>query len=201
MIEQVPEPENADLFFQYQKPELLEILDHECNRPEPDLEILSYVFGELKRRNKIGKAESILSDTLITPIPWLSDARSRIRDSFDLSDLRPGFVGRLYVVLLQYDDPDDLWVYVGSTSKDPTIRYAEHKKGIRSSAKVRTRGVQLLPSLWPPTWQVPGKQILWWETALHRCLEQVLPSNRVKGDVHDDEIPNGFQPKIFESEG
>lgn len=52
----------------------------------------------------------------------------------------------LYVVLLHDPRTPERWgLYVGQTSRDPDLRFDQHKSGYKASAAVRRFGVQLLP--------------------------------------------------------
>jgi hypothetical protein len=54
----------------------------------------------------------------------------------------------VYVVLL-YDPrrADPCGLYVGQTSRDPDLRFDQHKSGYKSSSAARRFGVSLLPDL------------------------------------------------------
>ena len=54
----------------------------------------------------------------------------------------------VYVVLLYDGRRDDPWgLYVGQTSRDPDLRFDQHKAGYKSSGAARRFGVRLLPDL------------------------------------------------------
>jgi hypothetical protein len=55
---------------------------------------------------------------------------------------------RVYVILL-YDPrrPEPWGLYVGQTSRDPDLRFDQHKSGYKASGPVRRFGVRLLPDL------------------------------------------------------
>lgn len=54
----------------------------------------------------------------------------------------------LYVILLHDARANERWgLYVGQTSRDPDLRFDQHKAGYRASRAVRRFGVCLLPSL------------------------------------------------------
>lgn len=54
----------------------------------------------------------------------------------------------VYVVLLHDGRRDDPWgLYVGQTSRDPDLRFDQHKAGYKASGAVRRFGVRLLPDL------------------------------------------------------
>ena len=54
----------------------------------------------------------------------------------------------VYVVLLHDPTRRELWgLYVGQTSRDPDLRFDQHKAGYKASGPVRRFGIRLLPSL------------------------------------------------------
>jgi hypothetical protein len=54
----------------------------------------------------------------------------------------------IYVVLLHDHRRADPWgLYVGQTSRDPDLRFDQHKAGYRASGAARRFGVRLLPEL------------------------------------------------------
>ena len=54
----------------------------------------------------------------------------------------------VYVVLLRDDRRADPWgVYVGQTSRDPDLRFDQHKTGYKASGAARRFGVRLMPEL------------------------------------------------------
>ena len=54
----------------------------------------------------------------------------------------------VYVILLHDPRRLDPWgVYVGQTSRDPDLRFDQHKSGYKASGAVRRFGVRLLPDL------------------------------------------------------
>ena len=54
----------------------------------------------------------------------------------------------VYVVLLHNADrPDPFGLYVGQTSRDPDLRFDQHKAGYKASRVVKRFGVRLLPEL------------------------------------------------------
>ena len=60
---------------------------------------------------------------------------------------------RVYVVELGFDagprrDPRIPWVYVGSSSRDPELRLAQHRRGYKSSRVVKRHAVRLRPDLY-----------------------------------------------------
>lgn len=54
----------------------------------------------------------------------------------------------MYVVLLHDPTRHEPWgLYVGQTSRDPDLRFDQHKAGYKASGPVRRFGVRLLPTL------------------------------------------------------
>jgi len=54
----------------------------------------------------------------------------------------------VYVILLQNPTGTGRWgLYVGQTSRDPDLRFDQHKAGYKASRAVQRFGVRLLPSL------------------------------------------------------
>jgi hypothetical protein len=51
----------------------------------------------------------------------------------------------LYLILLDYADrPERFGIYVGMTAHDPSLRFDQHKQGIRAAGSVLKRGLELL---------------------------------------------------------
>ncbi len=70
---------------------------------------------------------------------------------------------RVYVVELSADagkrrDPRVPWVYVGSSSKSPEARFAQHKRGYRSSRYARRFGLRLRPDLYEDLQPIRSKR-------------------------------------------
>lgn len=68
---------------------------------------------------------------------------------YEVTDLfRPDQHGRcnIYLVLLDYRDsrPDNFGIYVGMTAHAPSLRFDQHKAGIRAAGSVLKRGLELL---------------------------------------------------------
>lgn len=60
---------------------------------------------------------------------------------------------RVYVIELdraagRRRDPRIPWVYVGSSSRDPELRFGQHRRGYKSAGLVRRFGVRLRPDLY-----------------------------------------------------
>ncbi|GAC1579386.1 MAG: hypothetical protein NVS3B5_12520 [Sphingomicrobium sp.] len=54
----------------------------------------------------------------------------------------------VYVILLHDPKRRDTWgCYVGQTSRDPDLRFDQHKSGYRASSAARRFGIRLLPAL------------------------------------------------------
>lgn len=68
---------------------------------------------------------------------------------------------RVYVIELERAagrrrDPRIPWVYVGSSARDPELRFAQHRRGYRSSGLVRRFAVRLRPDLYADLEPVRG---------------------------------------------
>jgi predicted GIY-YIG superfamily endonuclease len=79
---------------------------------------------------------------------WMKRAEAAARS------LRATTVGQaraghsVYVILLQDPSRGERWgLYVGQTSRDPDVRFDQHKAGYKASGAVRRFGVRLLPEL------------------------------------------------------
>lgn len=79
---------------------------------------------------------------------WLGKAR---RAALSLRATTRGASGAkqsVYVILLHDDRRPDPWgLYVGQTSRDPDMRFDQHKSGYKASGPARRFGVRLLPDL------------------------------------------------------
>ncbi|MFZ5719678.1 MAG: hypothetical protein ACOY5Y_09485 [Pseudomonadota bacterium] len=80
---------------------------------------------------------------------WMDRARAAAR-SLRATTHRARRAGHsVYVALLRDDRrPGEPWgLYVGQTSRDPDLRFDQHKAGYKASGAVRRFGVRLLPEL------------------------------------------------------
>lgn len=79
---------------------------------------------------------------------WLSKAQ-RVAAAFKATSRGARGAGHsVYVVLLHDPRRDEPWgLYVGQTSRDPDLRFDQHKTGYKSSSAARRFGVRLLPEL------------------------------------------------------
>ena len=142
----------------------------------------------------------MLRDREIEPIPWLADAKKKLKL------LNPPIEGQryqahLYAILIEgYTETNGIYgVYVGVSRYTPENRFKQHKEGAHAANLVKNRGIQVLHSLCWPWRTVPGgrEERLLWETALHHCLE--LAVSRVRGDtVKLEDIPPDFQALLYE---
>lgn len=80
--------------------------------------------------------------------PWLGRAQ-RAALSLRATTLRARGAGHsVYVVLLHDPRRAEPWgLYVGQTSRDPDLRFDQHKAGYKASGAARRFGVRLLPDL------------------------------------------------------
>ena len=79
---------------------------------------------------------------------WMEKAK-RVAGTFHATTTRQRNASHcVYVVLLH--DPAGMgrWgLYVGQTSRDPDLRFDQHKAGYKASRAVKRHGVRLLPAL------------------------------------------------------
>jgi len=74
---------------------------------------------------------------------WLGQARQAART---LKATTRGAGHSVYVVLLYDERRAEPWgLYVGQTSRDPDLRFDQHKAGYKASGAARRFGVRLLP--------------------------------------------------------
>src|SRR5881392_2134957 len=79
---------------------------------------------------------------------WLSKAERAARMLTATTRAAKGAQHSVYVVLLHDARRSDPWgLYVGQTSRDPDLRFDQHKAGYKSSGAARRFGVRLLPGL------------------------------------------------------
>lgn len=79
---------------------------------------------------------------------WMEAARrAALRLGADTAGAK-GASHALYVVLLEDRRRACRWgLYVGETSRDPDLRFDQHKRGYKASGVVRRCGVRLIPFL------------------------------------------------------
>lgn len=79
---------------------------------------------------------------------WMKKA-ARIAGALQATTVRSrGASHSVYLVLLHDPSRADPWgLYVGQTSRDPDLRFDQHKAGYKASSAVRRFGVRLLPDL------------------------------------------------------
>ena len=70
---------------------------------------------------------------------------------------------RVYVIELgraagRRRDPRIPWVYVGSSARDPEIRFAQHARGYRSSGIVKRHALRLRPDLYEDLEPIDGSR-------------------------------------------
>lgn len=71
---------------------------------------------------------------------------------------------RVYVIELSPDagtrrDPRIPWVYVGSSARDPEIRFAQHRRGYKSSGLVKRFALRLRPDLYEDIAPLRGSRV------------------------------------------
>ena len=85
---------------------------------------------------------------MISPT-WMADAVRAAKRFRAATAGKRGARHSVYVILLH--DPrkrDSFGLYVGQSSRDPDLRFDQHKAGYKASGEVRRFGVCLLPELY-----------------------------------------------------
>ena len=79
---------------------------------------------------------------------WLAKA-GRVARSYKATTRGARSAGQhVYVILLYDSRRAEPWgLYVGQTSRDPDLRFDQHKSGYKASGPVRRFGVRLLPDM------------------------------------------------------
>jgi predicted GIY-YIG superfamily endonuclease len=105
--------------------------------------------------------------------PWLAQAQ-RVARAFSATTRRARRAGHsVYIVLLHDPRRTDPWgLYVGQTSRDPDLRFDQHKAGYKASGAVRRFGVRLLPDLVAHLNPMRAWESLDLEAALAQALTQ-----------------------------
>ena len=79
---------------------------------------------------------------------WMTKAKQVARTFRATTAGKRGAGHYVYVVLLHDPALAGRWgLYVGQTSRDPDLRFDQHKSGYKSSGVVRRFGIGLLPGL------------------------------------------------------
>lgn len=105
---------------------------------------------------------------------WMGRAAFVARESRATTRGEPGATHSVYVVLLQDSARrDSFGLYVGQTSRDPDLRFDQHKAGYKASGAVRRFGVRLLPELSDHLTPIRGWEALELEAALAEAFRQV----------------------------
>lgn len=82
------------------------------------------------------------------PSPWIAQALRATRRLRATTARSRGASHRVYIALLEDGRRADRWgLYVGETSRDPDLRFDQHKMGYKASRAVTRFGVRLLPEL------------------------------------------------------
>ena len=109
----------------------------------------------------------------MTAPDWINKAE-RIAHNFRATTKGARGAGHnLYLVLLH--DPAGMgrWgLYVGQTSRDPDLRFDQHKAGYKASGAVRRFGVRLLPDLVAHLNPMRGWESLELEAALAEAFRE-----------------------------
>jgi hypothetical protein len=98
---------------------------------------------------------------------WLSKAE-RVARTFSATTRRARGAGHsVYVILLHNSRRPEPWgLYVGQTSRDPDLRFDQHKTGYKASGAARRFGVRLLPGVTEHLNPLRGWEALELEAAL-----------------------------------
>ena len=79
---------------------------------------------------------------------WMASAERAARRLRATTAGARGAGHSVYVILLKDDRRMGRWgLYVGETSRDPDLRFDQHKSGYKASGAARRFGVRLLPEL------------------------------------------------------
>jgi hypothetical protein len=79
---------------------------------------------------------------------WMGKARRAALSLRATTYRASGAKQSVYVILLHDPRRSEPWgVYVGQTSRDPDLRFDQHKAGYKASGPARRFGVRLLPDL------------------------------------------------------
>jgi predicted GIY-YIG superfamily endonuclease len=87
--------------------------------------------------------------TLGTNTPdWMAKAERAARRLRATTARTKGATHSVYLILLHDPRRAEPWgLYVGQTSRDPDLRFDQHKAGYKASGAARRFGVRLLPAL------------------------------------------------------
>jgi hypothetical protein len=83
-------------------------------------------------------------------------------------------------------DPRIPWVYVGSSARDPEIRFAQHRRGYRSSGIVKRHAVRLRPDLYDDLDPIRGSR-----AALAAERERAVELAAAGFVAHSDGVSHG----------
>jgi hypothetical protein len=79
---------------------------------------------------------------------WMLEALRAAQTLRASTKAGPGARHSIYVILLNNPRRSQPWgLYVGQTSRDPDLRFDQHKAGYKASGPVRRFGIRLLPEL------------------------------------------------------
>ncbi len=82
----------------------------------------------------------------MTKPPWMPEALRAAQTLRASTKAGPRARHSVYVILLKDPRRSPPWgLYVGQTSRDPDLRFDQHKAGYKASGPVRRFGVRLLP--------------------------------------------------------
>jgi hypothetical protein len=108
---------------------------------------------------------------------------------------------RVYVIELSRGagrrrDPRIPWVYVGSSARDPEIRFAQHVRGYKSSGLVKRFALRLRPDLYEDLGPIRGSR-----AAVDAELERARELAGAGFVAHSDGVSHGAEGGFWEEWG
>ncbi len=108
---------------------------------------------------------------------------------------------RVYVIELSREagrrrDPRIPWVYVGSSARDPEIRFAQHARGYKSSGLVKRFALRLRPDLYEDLGPIRGSRV-----AVAAELERARELAAAGFVAHSDGVSHGAEGGFWEEWG
>lgn len=104
---------------------------------------------------------------------WMPQA-ARVARSFSAQTRgQPGSGHSVYLILLHDPGYGGRWgLYVGQSSRDPDLRFDQHKSGYKASGAVKRFGLRLLPTLVEHLNPMKAREALEIEAGLAEALRQ-----------------------------
>jgi len=129
-------------------PDMLALCERELLHPQdpalgPRLELATLVWHEIRTRDRsTAKLEKLFAKAGAAPIPWLIEARSRLRA------VKRNKKGRHHIYAVRLDFDGQQGVYIGETYRTIENRFRIHRSNAKQgSGVVRRRGREVLQSL------------------------------------------------------